>query len=138
MFRTKHPLPASILDSDLARIVPENELRLLDQIGTMVEIKPGRTVIRQDSAGREAMVVINGSLTVTRDGETIAELQAGDIAGEVALITGGLRNATVTADDDSVVLYAFNRGEFSTLLDSCPAFAGHAAKTAEQRVLVDA
>lgn len=137
MFRSKTKLPAALLESDLARVVPADELRRLDAIGTHVHVPAGRTLIRQHTAGREALVVIDGSLVVVRDGEEVATLGAGDVVGEVALLNGSLRNASVTVGEAAGV-YAFNRREFAALLDACPIFASHVQKTADTRVLANA
>ena len=57
---------------------------------------------------------------------------AGDIVGEIALLENSRRTATVTALSDADVL-AFNRREFATVLDECPAFAAFVTATAESR-----
>ena len=52
--------------------------------------------------------------------------------GEVALLAGGSRNATVTALDESAV-YAYNRREFTSLLRECPTFAGLVREAMQER-----
>ena len=52
------------------------------------------------------MVVLEGRLTVSQNGHTIATLERGDLVGEMALLEAdgaGRRNATVTAETDAMV-----------------------------------
>ena len=88
-------------------------------ICTPVVIAAGRVLARQGAVGREFMVIERGTATVRRDDAVIALLGPGDFFGEVALVTGAPRTATVTADSD-MTLHVFGRGEFSTLLDAVP------------------
>ena len=135
MFRRIDPIPHALLDSELASVIPTRELRTLERRGTTVHLAEGREAIRQRQIGRECMIVADGTFAVTRDGATVAELRAGDVMGELALFTGRPRNATVTATTDSVV-YAFNRGEFISLLGECPTLAGLLRAAADDRALV--
>jgi CRP-like cAMP-binding protein len=135
MFRRLSYIPASLAESHLADLVPLHELQMLEQHGTTVRIVTGDQVIRKDAIGRECMVVVDGAFAVQRDGELIAELQAGDFMGEVALLTSRPRNATVTALEDSSVC-VFNPREFSSLLDVCPAIAAHVRAIVGERALV--
>ena len=52
----------------------------------------------------------------------MATLGAGDFLGEMSLIAGTPRSATVTAEADMVV-EILNRREFSSLLDQSPTVA---------------
>jgi CRP-like cAMP-binding protein len=82
---------------------------------TPVTFAPGRTLCREGELGREAFVILSGTATVTRAGSTIAEVGAGDVVGEAALLGAGLRNATVTATSEVAALVMSVR-EFNTIL----------------------
>jgi CRP-like cAMP-binding protein len=79
-------------------------------------VKAGRDLTVQGQPGREFMIIAEGEATVRRNGRVIAHFKPGDFFGELALIAGVPRTATVTADTDMVV-EALNRREFSSMLD---------------------
>ena len=85
-------------------------------------VDAGKVLVREGEPGHEAFVIVEGSATVTRKGETIATLGAGDVVGELAPITGGVRTATVTADT-SMELLVIGQREFAGLLDEVPGLA---------------
>jgi CRP-like cAMP-binding protein len=75
---------------------------------TPVWLAPGTVVVSQDEEGAEAYFVARGGLEAVRvkNEETIrlARIVAGDLFGEMALLSRSPRTATVTADRPSVVL----------------------------------
>lgn len=122
MFGRNIHIPPSLLESDLATAVGPKELRQIERRGTSVGFSAGRVAMREGEVGRECMIVVEGSFAVERDGAGVGVLRPGMVMGEIALLTMQLRNATVTAMEASVV-YAFNRREFVSLMNECPALA---------------
>jgi CRP-like cAMP-binding protein len=109
----------------LLRTVPlfshctKKELTLLSGLTTVLNIPAGHVVVRQGQPGREFIVIVQGKATVAIDGQTVATLGSGDFVGEIALLDGGPRTATVTADTDLVAEVMSHR-EFATLLMDVP------------------
>lgn len=95
------------------------EIEALEGLSTTISLTAGTPLATQGHSGQEAMIVLSGIAAVTRDGENIAEVGAGDVIGELALLTNEPRNASLTAVTDVQVM-VLNRREFSSLLDSCP------------------
>ena len=58
---------------------------------------PGTIIIREGERGGDFYLLTEGSVKVTVDGTEVATLGAGSYFGEIALIDGGLRTATITA-----------------------------------------
>lgn len=132
MFRRTEISPPSLRAMPFAEDAPDAELAWVDSISTPVRFPSGRIAIEEDAYGREAMLVVEGSFTVERQGVQIAELTPGDFMGEIALLAHQPRNATVTAAEDSLV-YAFNRREFASLLSECPVLAARVLSDAVSR-----
>jgi CRP-like cAMP-binding protein len=76
----------------------------------------------QGQPGREAFVIVDGRATVRIGDTDVAELGPGDHVGELALLDGGTRTATVTAATDMTVLVISQRAFFG-LLDEVPGLA---------------
>ncbi len=98
------------------------ELKSISKLLTQVSVKSGRILTTQGDPGREFMIIVEGQATVRRDGKVLATLGPGDFFGELAVIAGVPRNATITADTD-MIIEALNRREFSSLLDESPKIA---------------
>ena len=60
-------------------------------------LEPEETLVKQGAPGGELYLVLDGVLAVDIDGEEVAEIGPGAIVGEKALIEGGTRTATLTA-----------------------------------------
>ncbi|MFL6013376.1 MAG: cyclic nucleotide-binding domain-containing protein [Gaiellaceae bacterium] len=60
-------------------------------------LNEGETLTEQGAVGRDVFLLLDGILTVEVDGEPVAELGPGTIAGERAVLEGGTRTATLRA-----------------------------------------
>ena len=82
------PLFASLNDDEIRRLAQEFKQRTFD---------PGQVVTHEDSGGVAFFVVAAGEAQVSRGGEEVRRLHPGDYFGEIALLTGDARTATITA-----------------------------------------
>jgi len=57
----------------------------------------GRTLVEQGERGEELFLLFDGVLRVEVDGKPVAEVGPGAIVGEMALLEGGRRTATLRA-----------------------------------------
>ncbi len=60
-------------------------------------LEPDDTLVEQGAPGDELYLVLDGVLAVEVDGEEVAEIGPGAIVGELALLEGGTRTATLSA-----------------------------------------
>jgi putative ABC transport system ATP-binding protein len=81
----------------------------------------GETVIREGELGEEFFVISDGEVEVIRADHEVARLGTGDYFGEVALISGEPRNATVVAEGD-VDTYVLGKTDFETALAASRSF----------------
>lgn len=98
-----------------------------------VDLAAGRTLCEQDSTGREAFIILDGTAEVRRNGRKVATLGAGDVVGEMALLDHGPRTATVKAETDLSVLVIGAR-EFAGIIDEVPPIAHKLLKALASRV----
>lgn len=131
MFRSRSArgqVPAGIADA-LSPRFSDHELATLSRLGTVVDVPADSVLMAQDTFGREVLVLVAGRAEVLRDGARVATIETGDIVGEISILTGARRSATVIALEDMRV-YALTPAEFNSLMTTCPRL--------EQRVLLDA
>jgi CRP-like cAMP-binding protein len=98
------------------------ELEAVSRVADEIRFPAGRVLMRQGSPGRELVVLVEGEVTVERNGATIAVRRDGDFVGELSLVTGRPRNATVTAATDLRAL-VLDRRSFERLLRDVPTIA---------------
>ena len=85
------------------------------------EFKKGTVMTRQGAAGGLAFIIVSGRAEVVRDGKRLALLGPGDVVGELSLIDGQPRSATVTATSDLEVL-ELDRADLLKLVTKAPPF----------------
>lgn len=95
----------------LFSLLSERELNAVLGSAHAVEFAVGRRIIEPGQGGRGFFVITDGSATVTLDGTDLETLEPGSYFGEMAVIDGGPRTATITA-----------RTQVSTLQISSTAF----------------
>lgn len=75
----------------------KRELRQLASASDDIEVPAGKVLAREGRLGTEFFVIAEGEAEVTRDGKRLATLGGNDFFGEIALLDGGPRTATITA-----------------------------------------
>jgi CRP-like cAMP-binding protein len=96
-----------------------HEIAQVAAIADEIRLPAGRVLAQENAIGQEFVVIVNGSASVRRGELPIARLDAGDFFGEIALLTGQRRIATVVAvtDVDAMVIEAH---AFLRLLENAP------------------
>ncbi len=122
------PLFAHCSNKELDRLTSE-----LDEI----EMPSGKVLARQGEPGREFVVLVDGTAEVTKDGRRINLLGSGDFMGEIALISGGPRTATVTTTSDSDLLILTARS-FARVTKEMPSVQASVLKALSERLAADA
>ena len=75
----------------------KSERRLVARSADEVELEPGAFLCREGELAWEFLVIEEGSAKVVRGDQLLNELGPGDFLGEIGVIEGTARNATVTA-----------------------------------------
>ena len=95
------------------------ELDEIAQIADEINLPAGRELTREGARGDEFFVLASGTADVTRDGEQVRRLGDGDFFGEISLLTGLPRTATVTTSSAVDALVVTDRA-FRQLLERIP------------------
>jgi CRP/FNR family transcriptional regulator, cyclic AMP receptor protein len=82
------PLFAECTDAEIASVA---------SVADEIDFEPGRQLTKESARGQEFVVIVEGSAEVRQGDEVINRLGAGDFVGEIALVTGQPRTATVVA-----------------------------------------
>jgi CRP-like cAMP-binding protein len=96
--------------------MPESALEAVAGLATETQFADGDTITREGDEGDAFYVVTAGQLAVTRNGMNIRDLGPGDFLGEISLIDGRPRTATVTAAGPVEALVV-RRADFLELMD---------------------
>ena len=104
------------------------DLARIDRLGVTLDLPAGRTLCRQGAAGEEFFVVLSGLVDVRTDSGTVARLHPGAWFGEVALLDGSPRRATVVTKT-AVTVLVFGRREFKSLLAVVPGVRARLERT---------
>jgi CRP/FNR family cyclic AMP-dependent transcriptional regulator len=110
--------------------------RELDEIAAIADelsIAEGTELTHEGATGHEFLVLIDGSADVRRKGRTINTLGAGDFLGEIALITGAPRTATVVTTAPSRMLVVTAR-DFRSLLRHMPSLQAKVLEAVASRL----
>ena len=99
--------------------------------------KEGTKLTRQGQRGREFIVIVEGSAEVVKNGRRVASLGPGDFLGEIALLCGAPRNATVTTTSPTRLLVLTERA-FTRVIDQIPSIRANLLRALSERLQVDA
>jgi CRP-like cAMP-binding protein len=97
-------------------------LRRIRDISEVAEFMPGATIVKQGTTGDSFFVVAQGQAKVIASGRTIRRLLPGDYFGEIALLDGGERTATVSSETP-MTLVEIKRNAFTKLVKEEPKIA---------------
>jgi len=103
----------------LFRQCSKRGLARIASLADELDLPAGRALMTEGASGREFVVLVEGVADVTRDGEVVNTLGPGDFLGEISLVTGQPRTATVTTRSPAKLL-VMSAPAFRSLLDWAP------------------
>jgi len=125
--------------SSLFRFVPEEQRARLNELFKPVRYAFGDLIIRQGDQANAFFILTSGRARVVRMSEggqelSLNMLKAGDEFGEAALLSSGVRNASVRCSSTVEVLRLY-REDFVKLLKEFPEFENYLKLTVRWRAL---
>lgn len=82
----------------------KKELRMVARFLREQKFSAGSAIVIDGESGHGLYVIQDGRVSVHKKGKTVARMGPGDFFGEMAVLDGGPRTATVQADTDAVCL----------------------------------
>jgi CRP/FNR family transcriptional regulator, cyclic AMP receptor protein len=140
----------SCKEDDMASTKRDDKLRELEELGLFARctkreieavahlcislpIQEGYVLTTEGGVGQQCFVVAEGTARVSRAGYVVGHVGPGDLVGEVALLDGGRRTATVTAETPMTV-YVLSMAEFWSMLAASSNIAAKVAVTLARRL----
>ena len=128
------PLASVLGGIDLFSGLSDAALSDLAAAGTTHTTPPGGTVVTQGSQDAGLQVVLEGSAKVDVSGVSRGEIGPGGYFGEISVIDGKGRSATLTAGPEGLKTFAISSLNFSPLIDKHPAIARALLKVMAARI----
>jgi CRP/FNR family cyclic AMP-dependent transcriptional regulator len=126
------------MDEERLRAIPlfaglaKKDRRRVAQQADEVDIEPGRHLVREGEFAYEFFAIEEGTAEVRRGDQYLADLGPGDFFGEMGLIEGSTRNASVTATTP-ITAIVMTGTAFRQVDRELPAVAKQIRKAIEER-----
>lgn len=91
------------------------QLRKVVDLAEVARFMEGATLVKQGEIGDSFYVVLTGQAKVVANGRTINRLIPGDYFGEISLLDGGPRTASVLAETEMTLVIITQRGFLAML-----------------------
>ena len=114
----------AIMEMPLFEDLTREEISRVEKYLIYRDIPKGTTIYKQGEHGKSICLVVSGQLEVFKRGDTdkealVATLTKGQAVGEMAIIDGLTRSATIRAKTDSSILI-LKRQDFNRLVEDQP------------------
>lgn len=134
LFGSRSPNKIALLrDIPIFATMSKRQLGMVARYADETMSVAGQTLATEGVVGDQLFLICEGSAVVKKEGKEIARLGSGACFGEMALIDGQPRSATVELLEDSQLL-AIHRRDFDFMLDQIPGMARELLVVVSQRL----
>lgn len=134
MHARKADLPELLSTVPLFADLPKQHLRRVAAACSRAEYSPGFVILQEGEGGASQMlIIVDGTARIVRKGKRVATVGPGDFVGEMSLIDGYPRSASVVAET-AVEALTLSSAAFKRLVAEVPAFAWRLLQTQTQRI----
>ncbi len=102
----------------------KRQLQEIGQVATELDLPAGEVLARQGEIDFEMFILIDGTASMTRDGQRVATVTAGGGIGELAVLSNHPHYATAVAETELRIL-VLTHTNLDQLLDDIPGLAKH-------------
>lgn len=110
----------------------EDALNTIAALASEVSVPAGKELVREGDYSYDLLAIEEGTATVERGGEHLADLGPGDVIGEMGVLERAQRTATVTATSP-MVLVTMDRWDVKRLAKQAPSVVDELKALIEQR-----
>src|SRR5437867_8646599 len=111
----------------------KKDLSQIARAAKQVTHRQGSTLAKEGQSGVGFFLILDGTAGVMVGNRARTKLGPGDFFGEISLLDGGPRTATVTAETEVTTL-GLTPWDFKRLVESSPAIASKMLKVMAQRL----
>jgi CRP-like cAMP-binding protein len=121
-------------EAPLFNTLSRRDLVELAKVTEDMEVEAGKMLAREGDIGQEFFVIVDGEVSVSKDGQEVRRLGQGDFFGEIALVwESARRTATVTAESP-LRFFVLTRQSFRSLIEHQPEIERCVLEALEDRV----
>lgn len=128
----RHPDSSSLEGVDLFAGLSSEDLSEIAAQMKLAQLDVGHVAAAQGTDSSKLFVILDGSVTVHREGRHLADLGPGDVFGEAGVMTKQGRNATIIATMPTEVAILMG-WDFRSLVDRFPEIKSNADAIIEAR-----
>src|SRR3954454_15544236 len=110
----------------------KQELRRIADCADEITVVAGEELVRETEWAFEFFAISKGTAEVVRDGARVADLQPGDVVGELAALSHGRRTASVIATTPGRVIY-IRAQDFRHFTEEMPALGEQIRRVVNER-----
>jgi len=110
----------------------DEELDHIANLAAEVSVPAGKELVREGDYSYDVLAVEEGTASVTRHGEPIAEIGPGDVVGEMGVLERAQRSATVVAQSP-MLLVTLTSWDIRRLAKTAPRAVEHLREVVARR-----
>ncbi len=122
MAKSKSKVENALASVPLFEGLSKRQLKKLASGSEVVDYMAGHSVVREGEDGDSFFVVLSGQAKVAVKGRTVNRILPGDHFGEISLLDGGPRTASVVTETP-VTMLMLTRPQFQRAVQDDPALA---------------
>jgi CRP-like cAMP-binding protein len=124
----------ALAKAPLFSALSKQELGALAKATEDLEVEEGKVLTREGDLGREFFVIVEGDVSVTRDGNELRRLGPGEFFGEIALIYENARRTATVTSTSPLRFFVLTRQSFRSLLEHQPEIEDKVMAALEERL----
>ncbi len=110
-----------------------SEMQAIIPLLKPLSVEPGTVLCQEGAAGDSMFLIVDGQAEILKGSQRLAQLGAGEMFGEMALLTGEDRSATVMAKTP-MELYELERADFDAMLTRSPQLSSGLSRILARRL----